>query len=32
MYDVILGITNGLIIPARLITLELDTDHISYTR
>ena len=27
-YDIILGITNGGIIPARLIALELDIDHI----
>ena len=29
-YDVILGITNGGIIPARLMALELDVDHIQF--
>ena len=29
-YDVILGITNGGIIPSRLIALELDIDHIQF--
>lgn len=29
-YDAILGITNGGIIPARLIARELDIDHISF--